>query len=72
MILRQLFFNLLMNVQSILVSQVIEIAVNNGIDGVLNFPTLIVIGSVEVFVVGMMAFCAVNKEYFGENQGKFK
>ncbi len=37
----------------------------------MNFPTLVTLGILELFLVGLLLFCWRGGEFFGENQAKF-
>jgi hypothetical protein len=72
MILRQVFFDMVMNVQAIIFSSIIGQIMEWGVESVMNFPTLVTLGIVELFFVGLLLFCWRGGEFFGENQAKFK
>lgn len=60
-LLRQVLLDLLINVQPILISTTISLIVTAGIESLLNFPTLVTIGSVEMFTLGLLGYLVMGK-----------
>lgn len=61
-----------MNVQPVLYTTLTAQIITNGVESLINFPTLITFGVIELFFFGILLFCSKGGEFFGENQSKFK
>lgn len=63
---------MVMNLQPVIFASLITQIMTNGVETMMNFPTLITLGIMEMFFVGLMLFCWRGGQFFGENQGKFQ
>lgn len=52
---------MVINIQPILISTTISLLLTEGIQTIINFPTLITIGCVEMFAVGLLGYLVVSK-----------
>lgn len=73
-----MLLDLLINIQPVLISTTISLLVASGIESLLNFPTLVTVGCVEMFTIGLLSYLAIggknpSEEYsWGENKTLFK
>lgn len=71
-IMRQLFFDLLINCYPIFILSTVQQFLSLNPSSIINFPTLITIGLMAIFLITMLLYCKMVNNGFGENQLKFK